>query len=182
VDRALGEADRIDRRLETLRSSLPTPEWKVATMARAGSLYDCLRNSLLRATPTLFTPDQQAKLNRLLALTVQLSVTGPPQQSGVQQTINGTVQLAAKKWQSTCYQYLSILGQKTVLRYATAALLARRYALEGFDLARARRRLPVVARELGKEEMARILRDLVDPTAPAWDASRHVEYVEGAFD
>src|ERR1039458_8450452 len=39
VDRALDEADRIDRRLETLRDSRPTPQWRVATMVRAGSLY-----------------------------------------------------------------------------------------------------------------------------------------------
>jgi ferritin-like metal-binding protein YciE len=74
-----------------------------------------------------------------------------------------------------------MLTHRMVPRYVTAALLARRYAFEGFDFTRARRRLPIVARELGKEEMTRILQDTTDPTATTANASRHIEYVDGAF-
>ena len=174
VDRALGEADRIDRRLETLRDSRPTPPWRVATMGRAGSLYDCIWNGLVRSNPAYFTADQQAKLNWLRAVSVQL---GAPRQA-----VNDLEAAVAAKWWSTRDEYLRMLTHRMVPRYVTAALLARRYALEGFDLTRARRRLPIVARELGKEEMTRILRDTTDPTAPTGNASRHIEYVVGAFD
>ena len=151
-------------------------------MVRAGSLYDCIWNGLAKADPALFSPGQQAKINQLRATVVALQGLNAPQQATAQQAIEDTERAVAAKWRSTRDEYLHMLTHRMVPRYVAAALLARRYALEGLDLTRARRRLPTVAREVGKEEMTRILRGIPDPTAPTADASRHIEYVAGAFD
>jgi hypothetical protein len=44
------------------------PWWDVATYARAGSLYDCVWNSLKRTTPPSLTPQQQLRLGKLLKI------------------------------------------------------------------------------------------------------------------
>jgi hypothetical protein len=182
TDSAIAEADRIDRRLETLRDSRPKPRWKVATMARAGSLYDCIRGRVARATPGYFTAKQQALLNKLNKLQAQIQAVAP--NAALQAQIQTAGQTAANKWASTRELYLKHLAQRMIPRYVTAALLARRYALEGFDLTRARWRLPVVAREVGPETMTQVLRDVCDPTASEATGPdcRHVEYLVGAFD
>jgi hypothetical protein len=80
-------------------------------------------------------------------------------------------------------KYLKVIEVKTVSRYVTAALLARRYALEGFALTRAGKRLPVIAAALGASRMSAILAEVPDPTdstAPP-EGRRSIQYVEGAF-
>jgi hypothetical protein len=64
VAAALRRAEQLDQRLADLRAAQQTPWWDVATYARAGSLYDCVWNSLKHATPPSLTPQQQASSQR----------------------------------------------------------------------------------------------------------------------
>jgi hypothetical protein len=101
----------------------------------------------------------------------------------VQQQIDDVRQLFLAKWHEAQDKYLNVLAARMVPSYVTAALLARRYAFEGFDLTRASRRLPVVTSVLGDEKMVLLLKDLADPTDPETDESkrRRIAYRAGAF-
>jgi hypothetical protein len=179
TDRATGGAEGVEKRLERLRDSRPTPRWRVATRVRTGSLYECIRGRLARAAPSLVTAKQQAILTKLQTITNQLqggSATGTQQ---VQDTLN---QIRVQ-WLEQRDRYLGLLARKAVVHYATGALLARRYALEGFDLTRARWRLPLLGRELGSETMTQILRAVCNPTtAGTGTVCIPVDYVPAAFD
>ena len=72
------------------------------------------------------------------------------------------------EWRELQEGYLDRIESRMVRDYVLAALLARRYAFEGFDLTRASQRLP---------------KDLADPTAPETDATRgrRLAYRAGAF-
>jgi hypothetical protein len=174
----MAAADALDRRLEDLRNTMRTASWRVATLARSGSLYDCLWRRIDRASPTFFSPQIEARLNQLKAAGLTKG-----QVDSVEQSLDTKGHVVAA-WQSKRDLALSLVVQRMVSRYVTAALLARRYALEGFDLTRARWRLPLVAREVGPETMTQILRNVCDPTASEATGPdcRHVEYLVGAFD
>ncbi|HEY5146847.1 MAG TPA: hypothetical protein VII82_08760 [Polyangiaceae bacterium] len=105
------------------------------------------------------------------------------QSQQVQRAVGDLRQQVDDKWRITRDQYLSTLETKMVKSYVTAALLARRYGLEGFELTRTGQRLPIVASILGDEAMSRLLADVEDPTDPEPDATkgRHVVYAAGAF-
>lgn len=181
VDDALGRADAIDRRLEQVREAHPGPAWRVATMARAGSVYDCVWTSLRQANPTLFTLQQQALLQKLQQLSLAMNPQNP---QAAAQEIADTTAAVRDKWQRTRSDYLDLLAEKLVRRYVGAAVLARRFALEGFVFMRVAQRLPVVAAILGDETMSRIVGVMTDPTDPKPEGTehRHLHYVTGAFD
>jgi hypothetical protein len=148
----------------------------VATLARAGSVYDCIWASLRAAKPQLFTPKQQALLLQLQANVQALSAAHPQQANGLQQQIANTSTAVQDKWKSTSDQYLLALAGKLVPRYVRATVLARRYAIEGFGLLRASWRLPVVASALGDAAMTGIVEAMPDPTAPEGTTGRHLHY------
>jgi hypothetical protein len=184
IDVAIDRADAIGARLEQLRKRRHAPQWDVATYARVGSLYDCIWNSTRGATPALFTPQQQALMAKLGALAQGQNSAGQVAKAQqVQRVIADTRQQVEDKWRVTRDQYLSTLGTKMLKSYVTAALLARRYGLEGFELTRASQRLPIVGSILGDEAMSRFLADVEDPTDPEPDVTkrRHVVYAAGAF-
>jgi hypothetical protein len=180
IDVAIDRADTIGAHLEQLRKRRQAPRWDVVTYARLGSLYDCIWNSTKGATPALFTPQQQALLAKLSTVAQGMNNAG---QALFQRSVADTRQQVEDKWRITRDQYLSTLGTKMLKSYVTAALLARRYGLEGFELTRASQRLPVVASILGDEAMSRLLADVDDPTDPEPDATkrRQVVYAAGAF-
>jgi hypothetical protein len=177
ADAAMARAVAIDSRLEELRDRADSPDWSVATLSRAGSLYDCIWSSFAGATPSLFTPQQQAKLNQLQALQQSSPI------SALQQALDDTAKQVQEKWLESRDKYIDWITRKMVVRYATAALLARRYATEGFSLTRACERLPFVATTLGPDRMAGILATVPDPTDPMNlpESHRHVLYFDGAF-
>jgi hypothetical protein len=181
VDAALRRAEQLGQRLADLREAQQTPWWDVATYARAGSLYDCVWNSLKRATPPSLTPQQQLLRAKLLKLSWQLRSKG--QWSGQAEQAADEILKEVAEWHEAQDRYLDRIESRMVRDYVFAALLARRYALEGFDLTRASQRLPIVASVLGDEKMAFLLKDLVDPTAPETDATRgrRLAYRAGAF-
>ena len=170
VDAALGLAANIEQRLNRLGAAQATPRWTTLTEARAGSLYDCISTSLQRASPTYFTPKQQAALATL-----------PP--AAQAQFAAGAVARVKDAWRSMMRQYLAILAKRMVDGYVTAELLARRYAIGGGGVTRARQRLHVVASVLGEEMMGALVGGVVDPTdlGPDPDGRRHVRYVAGIF-
>jgi hypothetical protein len=157
TDGALRHADDVARRLEEFRDKHGAAAWAVRTLSREGVLYDCIWNSLRNATPTFFTPHQQALLNKL---------------SGTQQQIDDTKNQVQAQWLSTRDQYLEVLAAKILTSYVTAALLAHRYAIEGFDLTRARERLNIVSATLGETAVRRLLSHVPDPTDPAPTSGR----------
>jgi hypothetical protein len=177
ADAAMYRAEAIDGRLQELRDRAATPEWSVATLARAGSLYDCVWSSFAGATPALFTAAQQAKLTQLQAL------RQPRPSIALQQALDDTAMQVQEKWLETRDKYIDWITRKMVARYATAALLARMYATEVFSLTRAYERLPFVATALGPDRMAGILATISDPTDPTkpTESRRHVLYFDGAF-
>jgi hypothetical protein len=183
VVRAVDTALRLTEQLRLALQRVPrqTPRWEVATLARIGSLYDCIWTSLRQAVPSYFTPQQAALLTKLQTTVMHLNNingTSPPQTQ-----INATHNLVRAKWSEAKEKYLDVLETKMVRDYVTAALLARRYALDGFSFTRAHARLPVVASILGDEKMARLLADVIDPTDPEPDPTkrRRVAYRQGAF-
>jgi hypothetical protein len=185
IDEALGRAEQIGERLGQLRDASQTPRWEVATYARLGSLYECIWNRARGATPSLFTPQQQAVIAKLgtmaqLQNNAGQAVPAPPIMQG---QVAAVRQLVADKWRFTRGRYLAVLEMKMVRSYATAILLARRYDVEGYELTRASERLAIVASTLGDEAMSRLLADMVDPTDPEPDATkrRHLTYAAGAF-
>jgi hypothetical protein len=184
TDRAMSDAAEVEKRLQELGDSRSTPRWRVATAAGAGSLYDCIRGRFARANPSLLTAQQQALLTKLQKLAIQLQQGPfPASAQSVRAQVQDTVNQIRHKWLEQRDRDLGLLAGKAVRPYVTAALLARRYALEGFDLTRARWRLPVLGRELGAETMTEILRDMCDPTtANAGSDCHHVEYFARAFD
>jgi hypothetical protein len=175
---ALREAHRIDERLELLRNARQTPRWAVATLARAGSIYDCVWNHLRQVQPVYFTAQQLALLSKIQGLAQQ-----SPQGAAVQVQIDDTRDQLRNKWHEQNEKYLGLIAKELLRCYATAALLARRYGLEGFDLTRAHQRLPTIASILGDEAMSRLLADVPDPSDPEPDPAkrRRVVYVAGAF-
>jgi hypothetical protein len=184
IDVAIDRADTIGARLEQLRKARGGAGWEVATHARLGSLYDCIWNSTKRATPALFTPQQQALIAKLSAIAQSRNNAGQLMNAQqLQRAIAAMQQQVEDKWRTTRDRYISTLETKMVNSYVTAALLAHRYGLEGFELTRASQRLPVVASILGDESMTRLVADVEDPTDPEPDATkrRHVVYVAGAF-
>jgi hypothetical protein len=184
ADAAIHRADAIDVRLEELRNRAASPDWSVATLARAGSLYDCIWSSFAAATPGMLTAQQQAALNRLGPTIAQLNSAHLWAQANLlQQAISGTAQQAEEHWLLVRDKYIDWITRKIVIRYVTAALLARRYATEAFALSRASERLPFVATALGPVRMAGILATLPDPTDPTEppESRRHILYFDGAF-
>jgi hypothetical protein len=183
VDAALGKADAIDRRLQDLRERWPTPAWTVATLARAGSVYDCIWNGFERADPVFFTPNQQALLNRLRATPVWMPGATVRQTTQIQNQIDDTEYQVRQKWGEQRDKYIRVLTTKMVSRYVTAALLARYSALEEFTFTRAHQRLPIVAAALGASRMSAILLEVPDPTdvARSPEDRRRIRYVDGAF-
>ncbi len=179
TDAALLRACQIQRRLDQLRQKNPTPRWRAATFARAGSLYDCIWTSLSKASPTIFTPQQMAKLQQLQSIAQQLQQAGgpAPQPNAAQVTI-GQVR---EKWEKTAAQYLTVLGQRMVNGYVTAAILSRRYGLEGYSFLRASERLRAIAND---REMGLWVYELSDPTDPEPDPTkrRRLYYQPNSFD
>jgi hypothetical protein len=184
IDEAIDRADPIAQRLGRLRDTQQTPRWTVATYARLGVLYDCIWNRVTDATPTLFTPQQQALLAKLNTVAQGLTSAG---QVAKAQTVQASIADARRqiedKWRSTRDRYLAALEVEMVQAYVTAALLARRFGVEGFELTRASPRLPIIASILGDETMSRLLAEVADPTDPEPDASkrRRIVYAAGAF-
>jgi len=176
LEAAMRRADEVDRRLEHLRQSRTTPQWEVTRFARAGSVYDCLWNSLRSSTPIFLDPRQIALFTRLQRIATRLAAAGSPG-AAAQFTaqMQSTQQQWKDQWSTTRDSYLAVLVEKTIRAYVTAAVLARRYALGGFTFTRAAERLPVVSSLLGEETMSRIVRSMVDPTDPARD--RTLTYV-----
>ena len=184
IDEAVDRADQIAQRLGRLRDTQQTPQWAVATYARLGSLYDCIWSSVTNATPTLFTPRQQALLAKLGTVAQGRTNAGQVAQAqAVQATIADTRRLIEDKWRLTRDRYVAALETEMVQSYVAAALLARRFGLEGFEFTRASQRLPIVASILGDETMSRLLAEVADPTDPEPDASkrRRIVYAAGAF-
>lgn len=183
VDLALGRATAIEARLEDLRDKNPAPTWTVAALARAGSVYDCIWNSLSRSTPT-HSPQQQNVYSKLQRRSAQLATAGARAQAAqLQDLMSAMSQEIQGKWLEQRDKYIDVLTAKAVDRYVTADLLARRYALDWFTFTRAHRRLPVVAAALGASRMSAILQAMPDPTAPTShpEDRRHIPYFDGAF-
>jgi hypothetical protein len=63
----------VDRSLPQRLEGLQSPELAIILLARVGSLYDCIWNSLRQTTPQYFTAQQQALLARLNGVAAQLS-------------------------------------------------------------------------------------------------------------
>lgn len=176
-------ADQINQRLQELRDAHPTPRWIVVTFAKSGSIYDCLWNSLRQSQPPLLSPQQQAALNTLNRIAQQLAAANQPTATMRAHMVN-VIQGAAPMWFERRDTYLTRIAINMVNAYVNAALLARRYGLGEFALSRARKRLRIVATELGDEKMARIVNAMRDPTDPQPnpDVRRPLIYVVGAFD
>jgi hypothetical protein len=176
VAAALGKADAVDTRLAALRELHPTPEWEVATLARAGSVYDCIWSSLRASSPQLFSPKTQVLLQKLQGM---VAAAQPQQASLLQQQIQDVRTAVENKWRYPRDRYLDVLAAKLVPRYVRATVLARRHAMEGFGLLRASWRLPVVASVIGDDAMTEMVDAMPDPTAPEGTKGRALHYVPG---
>jgi hypothetical protein len=181
----LKAVDKLSSRAGVLRRSVDrdvagdaSPGLRVAALAAVGEAYDCIWTGLREYEPMQFTPKQQtlqARLRHLLQL--------PPSSAAPGTQLSSTQQQALTQWLVEADERLAILERTMLDYYATSALLARRYALEGFGLSRAAERLPRVAAILGDQRMARELSEIEDPTDPEPDARRrrHLTYSPASF-
>ena len=180
VDAAVGKANDLDQRLARLREANATPGWRVSTLARAGSVYDCIRNGFLKAAPSSdVTPVQVSQLAKLHGI----AGTSAANTQALLQATTGAVH---EKWRSTRGQYLALLTRKTIERYVAAEVLAHRFALEGFGFTRAAARLPDLIAEMGEPSARALVESIADPTDPRAEAGlpapRFLHYVTGVFD
>jgi hypothetical protein len=182
----LKAVDRLSYRAEVLRRAVDRdvardvpPGVRVAALAAVGAAYDCIWTGLRESKPVLFTPQQQALLARLQQVQQQLQPGSPAPSAQA----SSTQQQVRAEWLVAEDERLAVLERPMLRYYVASALLARRYALEGFGLTRAAERLPMVAAILGEERMARELSEMDDPTDPEPDAQRrrHLKYSPASF-
>jgi hypothetical protein len=91
----------------------------------------------------------------------------------VAEQIASTVAQVRKKWADTLRQYSKLLAERMVQRYVGAAVLARRFALEGFAFTRAAVRLPIASATLGPATMRSIVESMEDSTEPQVEGTEH---------
>ena len=163
-----------------LREANATPAWRVSTTARAGSIYDCIRSSFLKAAPSSYlTPAQVSQLAKVHGLAGKTA-------ANTQALLQATTGAVQEKWKSTRGQYLTFLTRMTIERYVTAEVLAHRFALEGFGFTRAAARLPDLIAEMDEPSARALVESIADPTDPRAEAGlaapSFLHYVSGAFD
>ena len=129
LDRDLGEAEKTWRpKLEHVAVQYGSFEWAAAATARIGSLYDSIRTGLDLVVPNYFTPQQEALLKKLQKVVDQLSAAGQNDKADqIQQQIDDTRDAVRAKWRSTKDQYMELCTKQAVVKYTTAALIARKY-------------------------------------------------------
>jgi LPS O-antigen subunit length determinant protein (WzzB/FepE family) len=128
--------------------------------------------------PKYFTPDQQAKLDKLAKIVDQLNAANQSSKADeVQQAIDDTKDQVRSKWRSTKDQYLEVCNQKLVGRYVTAALIARKYNVKDPTVQNAVSRLAFFTDYLGDDKMKGYVENTPDPL----DASNKLVYRNGEF-
>jgi hypothetical protein len=179
VDKDVGDAEKTWRpQLERVASQYGSFEWAAAATARVGSLYDSIRSGLDLATPKYFTPQQEAMLNKLASTADKLDAAGMSDKADeIRQRIDDTKDAVRTKWRATEDRYMEACNQKSVSRYVTAALTARKYNVKNSTVQNAVARLAFFTDYLGDEKMKRYVENTPDPLSP----SSMLVYSSGEF-
>jgi hypothetical protein len=179
VDKDVGEAEKTWRpALERVASQYGSFEWAAAATARVGSLYDSIRSGLDLATPKYFTPQQEAMLNKLASTADKLDAAGMSDKADeVRQRIDDTKDAVRTKWRATEDRYMEACNQKSVSRYVTAALTARKYNVKNATVQGAVGRLAFFTDYLGDEKMKRYVENTPDPLS----SNAMLAYAPGEF-
>jgi hypothetical protein len=179
VDKDVGEAEKTWRpALERVASQYGSFEWAAAATARVGSLYDSIRSGLDLATPKYFTPQQEAMLNKLASTADKLDAAGMSDKADeVRQRIDDTKDAVRTKWRATEDRYMEACNQKSVSRYVTAALTARKYNVKNATVQGAVGRLAFFTDYLGDEKMKRYVENTPDPLS----SNAMLAYASGEF-
>jgi hypothetical protein len=176
-DGAFSRAVEVDGVLEHLRDARMTPQLAVASFARAGSLYDCIWNSLRRTEPVYTTEWQDALILKLQATIQALGTAGRLPQLKIQADMDNVKEQPRRAWRLVLDQHLKRVAAEMVRCYVLATLFARRYALSDSTLSRIRERLPIVSSALGEQTMRDLLKEVPDPTDPT--GLRRVRFATG---
>jgi hypothetical protein len=186
---ATDNARHVDDDFAQLRGKLTNyPPWLVATFVSAGEMYDCVWTHMREATievikgpspviPPHLSPEARALMERFRALRAP-PPSAPP---GLSMQAPSLDTILASLWKRDCDYFFVEVEDRLVHNYINAALLARRYALNGYDLTRAHDRLPVVADILGVPRMTWLVHTLSDPTDLETDEAhrRPLQYSPG---
>jgi tetratricopeptide (TPR) repeat protein len=179
LDRDLGEAEKTWRpKLEHVAVQYGSFEWAAAATARIGSLYDSIRTGLDLVVPNYFTPQQEALLKKLQKVADQLSAAGQNDKADqIQQQIDDTRDAVRAKWRSTKDQYMELCTKQAVVKYTTAALIARKYNVKNAAVTSAVARLAFFTDYMGDDKMKGYVESTQDPLDP----NSHLVYVNGEF-
>jgi hypothetical protein len=179
VDKDLGDAEKKWRPpLEHVATQYGSFEWAAAATARIGSLYDSIRSGLDLVVPKYFTPQQDALLAKLQKIADQLNAAGQGAKADqVQQQIDDTKDQVRSKWREQKDKYLEVCNQKMVGKYATAAMIARKYNVKNSAVQAAVARLAFLTDYLGDDKMKAYVEQTPDPLDP----NSRLVYVSGEF-
>jgi hypothetical protein len=87
-------------------------------------------------------------------------------------TDEDVIRLLESSWREVVDRFLARSAEQMFRDYVTADLLARRFAVGGAFIARARERLPLVVQALGDWRVHELLTGLADPTDPSSDPKK----------
>jgi hypothetical protein len=181
------DIDRVDR----ARLPLQPPRWRIWAAGRIGSVFECIWNSVRQAVPTSFVTPQQWLLltHRNFAREVKQfvllgvlqnadwSVYSPSQLQG---PFVGAPKELRAYWEWAHESAIAEAAREVVRAYITSDLLARRYAIGGVPVTRARQRLSIVAQMLGERTIRDLLSHIPDPQADP-DRRRQARYIAALF-
>jgi hypothetical protein len=159
-------AASIDARLERLSGRALAPRWRALAAARAGSLYDCIWTTLRRASMTYAAHERDAGPAKARPPRI---LSAPAANS---RTDEDVIRLLESSWREVVDRFLARSAEQMFRDYVTADLLARRFAVGGAFIARARERLPLVVQALGDWRVHELLTGLADPTDPSSDPKK----------
>ena len=156
-------AEHYDAELRTVSKTYSSPNWRAAAIARQGTLFDELWAALQNAEPpriTLFTPAQDALLNRLSQPPAGTRAGIAASQSQFTNDLRATV---TKAWKRKKDALLAESSKTAVSLYATAVALAELYGITNPQVTHAEGRLAAFTIVLGDETMHDYVTHTHDP-------------------
>jgi len=150
--------------LDGISTRYQSLEWTPAAMARTGTLYDSMRTGLELVVPVYFTPQQKALLDKLRNL-------------GQDQKADEIEDAVRAKWREAKDARLDAANQNMIVRYAQAAIFARKYNVKNAAVQHAVARLAFFTDYLGDDKM----RKYVEATTDPFDSTKKLTYTNGMF-
>jgi hypothetical protein len=157
------EAKKWFDKLQHIVDTYVSPEWTTASIARQASLYDSLRTGLYNTRP----PELKIFDAKTEAIIKRAEQSDNPD---LQEKADAARVAAQKAWRDKREQELNSADNIMVERYATAAVLAKRYNVANPQVIRAIRRLAFFTDVIGEAKMKQYTANV-----------KELNYTEGMF-